>query len=156
MPVVKTLVQAAELCGVSRQTLGLWKKELGYPARDDGEYDTDAILTWRATRDRQIAKEQAAAEDLAEARELRREKIRNMRIKNDNAELESQRRRGAVYPRELVVDVLSIYAAEISGAINHMRSKGHVVAAQALEERLSRAEKKINELIDRTIREFAK
>lgn len=151
MPLVKTRVEAAKICKVSQQTLGKWKKETGYPCQGD-EYDTDAILAWRATRDRQIA----AAEDLAEARELRREKIRNMRIKNDNAELESQRKRGAVYPRELVVDVLSIYASEICGAIAQMRKKGQIVAAQTLEERISRAEKKINDLIDRAIREFAK
>lgn len=158
--IVKTLKQLAAACQRNQRTVEKWKTEPGFPMlppdNPEGQYDTEAILNWRATRDKVVAREKQTAEDLADARELRNQRIRALKIKNDEAEAEVLRKQGKLAPEKTIQELLGTWSHHIKNAIRALRRRGHVNEARTVEEALQKAKKSGDAIIDRAIRESQK
>lgn len=122
----------------------------------EGQYDVEKILAWRQSRDSQIDREKRTAEDHEQNRELKAQRVRNLKIKNDKEEAEVMRRLGKLWDRELVLELMGVYAAQIKAAVKTLRRRGHINEARTVEEYIEKAKKQGNAIIDRAIRESKK
>jgi len=154
MPIVKTRKEAAEVLGVDERSIGNWKLEDGFPSRDDGQYDTDKIVAWRAATKQQRSKVTEFSEQVSLKTKATRLQILELKRQTDEMELEL--RRGNLMPRELVRELLSILTGRIRDASASLTRQGNIQAAKVIADQLSVAEKQINDRLDRAIRESSK
>lgn len=154
MPIVATRPEAAAILEVSVKTIGDWKKETGFPTRDDSQYDTDAIAAWRATVK---ATSERAGTQAAEVRlHTAAEKLRIARIDRESKEIDLELKRGELMPRKLVLEILGLISGNIRGAIGALQRDGAVKQAQVVLDALDMAKKQINDRITEAARNSAK
>lgn len=154
MAIVATRVEAAKLCEVSEKALGNWKLQLGFPHREDGQYDVEAILQWREAVQEQRRATNAEVEELGLRRE--RAKTRREELRNESEELGMALRRGELLPRALVTDVLRILMTRVQEASNALQRVGDFAAVKIITEQLAEARKQIDEHLARANRDASK
>lgn len=154
MPIVATRPEAAAILDVTEKSIGNWKKEPGFPYRDDGQYDTDAIAEWRAAT--KSTNERAGAQAAEVRLHTAAEKLRIARIDRESKEIDLELKRGELMPRKLVLEILGLISGNIRGAIGALQRDGAVKQAQVVLDALDMAKKQINDRITEAARNSAK
>lgn len=153
MPVVKTRPEAAAILEVTVKSIGDWKLQPGFPNCDHG-YDTDAIQVWRdatkVTRDKSTA--------LVEQVNLKTKavKLQILELKRQSDEMELEKARMNLMPRELVKELLAILTGRIRDVTNNLQQSGKMAEAKQIIAQLDLAKRQINDRIDAAIRDAAK
>jgi hypothetical protein len=160
MAIVKTIKQLAQACDRAQRTVEKWKQEPGFPmlpvGSEGGRYDSEAVLAWRRNRDIQVQRDARQAEDYENDRVLKRERIRALQIKNDEAEVDVLKRQGKLWDCEVVIALMKAYAGNVEASLEKLRKRGDEAGAKIIEDGLLRAKKQGNAIIDRAIRESQK
>lgn len=154
MPIVATRPEAAAILEVTEKSIGNWKKEPGFPHRDDGQYDTDAIAAWRA--ETKSTSERAGTQAAEVRLHTAAEKLRIARIDRESKEIDLELKRGELMPRKLVLEILGLISGNIRGAISTLQREGSVKQAQVVLDALDMAKKQINDRLNEATRNAPK
>jgi phage terminase Nu1 subunit (DNA packaging protein) len=151
MPIVATRPEAAAILEVTVKTIGDWKKEPGFPHRDDGQYDTDAIAAWRATA--KATSERAGTQATELRLHLAAEKLRIARVDRESKELDLQLKKKMLMPRETVLKCLSAWATGMRELAGNLQRAGDQAAARQVADKVELIKKQVHGYFEDAIRD---
>ena len=153
MPIVATRAEAAGILSVTVKTIGDWKNQDGFPVREDGQYDTDAIAAWRAAVK---AGADGVGTQAAQLRlHLQAEKLRIAKLDREAKEMDLLLKKKQLMPRDLVQKVLHVWAHGMRDLAGNLQRAGDHAAARQVADKVDLIRKQIDGVLQDANRDAA-